>query len=264
MIDTSGKYHKDILVRAWKLREERELGTLVKHQQSARFGQYVAIVLAHMCTQLGHHDFGSKVVKDKIVNKKLLSERLAIVNDMYMGDVLFAYLWLRVQSMGTELPIQLSCPRCREKIPFKADLDSLEVRSVDRVEDSEWRYKLATPIEIRNQEIVDLLIRPPRWSALKSAGSDGGNFGELKASMIHSSVYAAGDMEPLPLAPHEFDELTKLDFETLTADIDAQSVGPDLMVELDCSACSRQIRTSIEWASEDFFGVSSRSTAMRS
>lgn len=257
--DLSGQQHcKDFNVRPWRLREERELGALFQSQDSKRFGRYVALILAHMCLRIGPHDFEAAVIRGRVVNKKLLSERLAIIDQMYLSDVLFLYLWLRVQSLGKDLPVDLICPRCREKIPFIADLHSLDVRSVDTIEDAEWQFGLKTPVQIREQEVGVFAIRPPRWSALGSVGSDGRNFGELKASVIHSSVYTVGDMDPSSLAPHEFDEMTKLDFETLTTEIDNKAIGPDFMLEVDCPGCGRQIRSSIEWASEDFFGVSSR------
>jgi len=251
-VDTSGVYHKDLEIRPWRMKEETELGDVMEQQQNIRFGKYVTLVLSKMCTKLGMYDFTSMNDIEKAV----------VVGQMYMADILFAYLWLRIQSMGHKMPVEMWCPNCRHNFMLGADLRTVEIRTIETIEDAEWGYKLRQPFQIRNINVEEFIIRPPRWVAIEAIkGQTGRNFGKLKLSIIHGSVFALGGQEPLPLASHEFDEMRKIDFETLTMEIDQKTIGPDFSIEASCPECNFKFKNMIQWASEDFFGVSSRSKA---
>lgn len=249
--DPAGAYCKDLKVKDWTMKEETRLGEKIEEQkQNVRVGRYISLVLSHLCEKIGSHDFTSMSEKAK---------QLAI-SQMYLADVLFAYLWLRLESMGHKFPLQLQCPNCGSASNMDTDLRELDVRSVDSIEEAEWSYKLQRPFEIRGKTAEELLIRPPGWSAIEGLGGKlGRNFGALKAAIIHGSVHSVTGSDPVPLAVHEFDEMRKIDFESLTAEIDRRTAGPDFSVEASCWDCGFLIRDMIRWASEDFFGVSSHS-----
>jgi len=156
ILNGDGTYSGDIAVRPWRMKEERELGELRDSHRDGNVAQYVGMVLATMCTKLGPHNFeGMK-----------FEERRIIVGQMYMGDVFYAYIWLRIQAMGHQLNMNLTCPNCERKFPFVADLESTEVIAADNLKDAKWEYKLHTPIKLRDTMVKSLLIGPARWNGL--------------------------------------------------------------------------------------------------
>lgn len=249
--DRSGAINRSIEVRPWRMKEERELGAIIERLKGSRVSQYVPSVLSVMCTRLGPHDLSAM--------KEV--ERQIIISQMWMADVFFAYMWLRVQTMGETVGMDLHCPACMAEIPFVADLNTMAVRSVEKAEDAQWWYDVRKPFQARNKEAKRLLIGPPRWATLENMSDQTGkNPGELKAAMINGSVIQIEGIEgQLVLAHNEMDEMHKVDFEQLATMIDVNAVGADLSVEASCKKCKQDFRASIDWTGEGFFGAPSRS-----
>ena len=88
--DSGGNYHQDISVKPWRMKEERELGELRDQNKDANLAKYVSMVLSTMCTRLGPHDF---------TNMEFDHKRL-VISQMFMADVFYAYVWLRIQALG--------------------------------------------------------------------------------------------------------------------------------------------------------------------
>ena len=252
-IEQNGTLSREVAVRPWRLKEEKELSTIFD-EKGAKMDRYVMAVLSTMFTRIGPHDFAALVPAQKQV----------AISQMFMADVFFAYLFLRVQAMGNELTFDLTCPKCREQFPFTVDLNTVEIRSVEKLADASWDYKVRTPFPVRSKKVLELRLSPPRWSALQEITELGMNPGVMKSGMISGSItgikFEGGkDFETLPLAKHELDEMTKYDLEKLTTSIDEASLGPDMSIEVKCSKCRNEYKTSIEWTAESFFGISSRS-----
>lgn len=252
-VEEGGKLHREIATRPWRMKEEKELSAIFD-EKGAKMDRYVIAVLSTMFTRMGPHDFASIPAV----------QRQVIVSQMFMADVFFAYLFLRVQAMGKDLTFELACPKCRGQFPFTVDLGTVEIRSVETTEEAFWAYKLRDPIPLRGKQAVEFRLGPARWSALQAITEAGLNPGTMKAGMILGSTVGVKfqdgkDFETLPLAQHELDEMTKFDLEHLAAEIDQASLGPDMSIEAKCGKCRHAFTTSVEWTAESFFGISSRS-----
>lgn len=253
IIDKSGAPNRTIEVREWRMKEEREVGALIDRLKGAKVSQYVPSVLSVMCTKLGPYDFTT--MKEP--------ERQAAIGQMWMADVFFAYIWLRVQTMGENVGMDLRCPACLAEVPFEADLGTTVIRAVAKAEEAQWWFEPRRPFDVRSKKATKLLIGPPRWATLEAVTDNmGRNPGEIKAAMIHGSVIGIEGIEgQVVLAPTELDMMHKLDFERLAALIDLNAVGADLSVDARCKKCKQDFKASIDWTGEGFFGVSSRSRA---
>lgn len=251
--DDSGRYHKDIAVRPWTLKEERELGKARGEGEGMRVGRYVNTILSTLCTRLGPHDLEGME----------LAKRQAVISTMLMPDVFYAYCWLRREAIGNELELEITCGKCSppHAFPYSGLMDSLEVTCVDQEEDARFDFQLETPIMVRGTKISLLSVGPQLWNVLEILGDKGikrFDTGAAKAGVIYGSIKSVGELGEVPLAEGEIDTMRKRDFERLSDMIDERGVGPVMTIEGDCPKCKRKFQHVLEWASDDFFAISSR------
>jgi hypothetical protein len=254
-IRKDGTWHKSIVVKKWRLKEERELGRLKEEQRQSSMAQFVAMVLASMADTLGPHNFSSNIKHE---------EKLLHISNAYIPDVFYAYIWLRVKSLGNELNLNITCPnqRCNHSFPFAADLNTIEVRTAEKIEDAMWDYDLKEPFTIRGNAVKGFQFGPPRWSVMegmKGIGSanTGGAKAELILGSIQNIVKENGETEQLALAMHELDEMCKTDIERITKDLDVHAIGPEMAVDGKCPKCGQEFKSAINWGYDNFFGISS-------
>jgi hypothetical protein len=256
ILTSDGNYAKSFGIKRWRMKEERELGELRDQNRDASVGQFVATVLSAMCTNVGNHDF----------EKLKPAEKMVHLSQMFVGDVFYLYTWLRLKSLGPQLKLDIKCPNCSNKFKFSADLNTVEVDTCDRLEDAYWDYKLEEPFEIRNKEVTEFRMGPPRWITLENMKGIGGlNTGAAKAGMILGSIVgiknwkdAKGEPTPVALAVSELDDMAKVDIEGITSMMDENAIGPNMAIEGECPRCRSNYVMPIDWSYDHFFGASSR------
>lgn len=251
--DGNGKIYKDIAVRRWRMKEERELGELRDSNKDATVFQYVSMVLATMLTKCGQYDFDDEALK--------FEQKRLIIGQMIMGDVFYAYVWLRIKSLGPDLGLKVRCSKCTKPIEgFNADLNSVDVVTAESMEDACWEYNLRDPFQARGQQIQQLVIGPPRWNSLEMLEGIGG-IGKAKPAVIRASVFGLGSKETadqIVATDAELDEMSKMDIELLTNEINDRTVGPNMVVEGKCPYCQFTFNLPIDWGYDSFFAVSSQ------
>lgn len=248
--------HKDIITKRWTTKEERELGELIA--PDASMAEHVSIVVANMCSKLGPHDLDAMKPEQKAV----------AISTMYMADVFYAYAWLRKKTMGNKLRLEISCPRagCGVSFPYTGLLDTIEVVTVEDIDDILWTYKLEDPVKLRKKDVTHFQMAYPKWTVMEQAkGST--NEAEVKAMTIQGSIVGLNDdNEPVALVMSEIDELSKIDFEQIQEGINDHFLGPKMGIE---GACEKSVCTTykrggfkftfpINWGYKDFFGATSR------
>jgi hypothetical protein len=256
MDPTTGGWVRSMAHHTWKFAHEKKLALLREKDPKANLAQYVSTILATMFTQLGAHDLGA-------IDDKKLHERRALVSSMFMGDVFYAYVWLRIAALGHELQMQLTCPHCRESYPFVADLNTLSVRCFEKIEDARWTYTLHDPFTTRGGLVTGLVLGPPRWNVLEKAPAGSMDLGLVKQLLVQGSVQgivANGETRTdIALSSVELDEMTKWDIEALANGIGAHNLGPLMAIEDRCTneRCEREVRVPIDWGYDGFFAASS-------
>jgi hypothetical protein len=238
---------KDIVVRPWRMKEERDLGALKERFKDANIAQYIGMVLGTMCTRLGPHDFSAMDLKAK---------RL-VINQMPMGDVFYAYIWLRKEALGSVLKTKIQCPRCSHMFEMDADLDTIEVICGASEVPFAWTHTLRHPVTIRGQEAQRFVMGVPLWDSLESLGVNGLNRGAGKAAVIASAIKSVGD-QAVKLGSMDLDELSKADIEELSRGVEDNRAGPDMSMEGECPRCYSEYHSAIDWGFDGFFAVSSR------
>jgi len=256
ILDTDGRLHKTIVTKPWNTRDERELGK--KFPSDASMAEHVPLIVANMCSKLGPHDM------ERLDD----AQKRLIVSMMYMADVFYAYTLLRVKTMSHRLTLNVNCPRagCGVNFPYTGDLRTLDVMTVDEIDDILWRYDLEVPITLRRQQVTHFKCAYPKWNAIEQARGNT-NEAEVKAIAIQASIVGLNDaLEPVALTLHEIDELSKPDFEGIQATLNENYLGPKMGLEGQCrpEVCTRlrrggfEFNLSIDWAYRNFFGASSR------
>jgi len=245
---------KGFSVRPWKTKDDREIAKRKKPDMN--IVQHISLIVGTMCSQLGPHPLAE--MKSE--------ERSIVMSQMYMGDVFYVYCYLRRQALGRSLGLEFTCGHCGEKIPYVANLDTLEVRTVEREEDLLWSYDLQDPIEIRSTKVKRLQMSSLRWTTLEqtAAVNQGADYVAKMAALKGSIVGINDSDKPILLAEEELDDMSKFDFEAVTEQINDHHVGPDMSVEDECKPgqCprggGRKFKVGINWTYDSFFAVSSR------
>jgi len=246
-----GVLYRDIDARPFTMKHERVLGAIRDKQRQNNVAKFASIVISQLCTKIGHHDFES--MKE--------SERLLAVSQMWMPDVYYVYVWLRIRSIGSELSMQLTCPSCANEFQYIGELDTVEVRvPAQEGEDVlSWDYTLRDPFELRNKKVEGFKMGMSRWGSLEPVTTGAFNSGEAKAALIRGSVHEIHGWDSVALGSDELDDMSKYDVENISVSIDENRFGPDLALSADCPRCNQKIGTMIDWGYDSFFSTSSRS-----
>jgi len=246
-----GSLATGIDVRPWRMKEEKELGSLREERRGDNVAKYVSVVLSAMCNVLGSH---------KLSEMQDITTRLIHISQLFMCDAFYAYFWLRYKALGPHLAMEINCPSCSNKFDFTADLESLEVTTVKSLDDAMWDYKLRDPFEIRGKVVEGFKMGPARWNAIETGKGAGMlDTGAAKHGIIHGSIHSIlGLSEQIALMDTELDDMSKYDLEKLTSTLEDKAVGPDMAIEDKCPKCKRTFRTTIDWSYDNFFGISSR------
>lgn len=249
-IDTGTELAKLIHHRVWKTRDERELGKLKKPKMN--MSQYVGTVLAHLYDVVGPWVFNDEMKPD---------ERRVRIASMYMADVFYMYVWLRMNVIGEKLKMNVVCPQqgCQHKFPFTGDLNTIEVYTASSAKELGSFYELRDPIEIRHKTVRTFRMGPARWGIVESFGADISNEALGKIATVRGSITGLDD-DPadVMLVDDELDELSKRDFEGLLAHVNTDFYGPKMVIEGVCPRCETEFASMIDWRYDSFFSTSSQ------
>jgi hypothetical protein len=246
--DVGGALVKGFVTKSWKTKDERELAKLKKPRMS--MATYIGNVLGQMLSQFGPHSFSPEAK---------MAERLVGIGQAYMGDVFYAYMYLRTQVIGSELKMDVTCPTpdCGN-FRFVGDLGSTEVICVEEASALDWFHDLRDPIELRKKTVTKFRLRSPLWHSLVSTAA--GDFSEMagKIMAVQSSIVGLNDDGAMiAISDAEMDEVSKFDLESIAARVNDEFVGPKMAIEGKCPKCEREFKAPIDWSYDRFFTTSS-------
>lgn len=241
--------HKHLECRRWRGKEEREVARI--RREGTRKGNTVSAMLAYMYTRVGPHDFGAKEPE----------KCQALLGPMLRGDVMYMYLWLRRQCIGDEMGMNLTCLHCGFQVPWRGQLDTVEVKTANNLQALLWDYALQDPFLLRGGEAKTLHMGPSHWGVFEQAARKAvtdADAGIGAMELIQDAVRGVEDKPSVALTSGELDEMSKRDIEALSTEIDEREIGPDLSVKETCPRCFCQFTTSIDWGYASFFSMPSR------
>lgn len=246
----SGGRSRTFRLRPFRMKEERELSKLRDGANSLTFGTFVSEVLSMMIQTVGPHTFDTISA----------AQRKLVLSQMEMADVLYMYLYLRYEAMGSEEPVVLPimCPNCHHQFRVDADLGTLEVKVVpDSTADLRRLCKLRDGLVIQGAMRDTVWLAPLKWSVSDSPMFNAGS--ASIALIVQSSIVGANgvNLNPFIISDPELDEMTKRDIEIISADINNNTPGPVMAVKSDCPKCKNQLVKMLDWGYDSFFSKSS-------
>lgn len=247
ILGSDRKLNKSFKLRPFRLKEEKELAAM-KEKGGMNLGKYVSHVLAVMCDEIG----GEKLGELK------LEQRLLKISGMWMCDVLYIYTYLRVEALGDSLKANIPCNRCKEPFPFTADLQTLDVRTVDDPKELLQNVELRNGFPYQGQDRKKITLQPVRWSVFESRSTK--DLGALQASVIQSSICGIDgvpDEQFSPVPDKALDELSKRDMVSIEKAINDRTPGPLMAISAECPTCSSKWTMPIDWGYDSFFSHSS-------
>lgn len=244
--------HKGLAFRPYRTRDEKAISKLRKRNPHPAHD--VVVTLCYMLESFGDiADFQS--LDDKKKRSTIMRASTA--------DVLYAWVQLRIQALGSILSLEAECPSCEHEWTWSADLNTLEVGIADRLSDLAAVHQLRDPISFGQKTYDKIRVAPPKWGALAniSSGKRAAGVGELKTAMVQGAVEGLVDPEDaskiMPASPVVFDEISKYDLEMLTNTIDELFPSIDVSMEMECPACGHVQSYHLQWGFDFFFGASS-------
>jgi hypothetical protein len=242
-----GRLAKDFEVKPFRFKEEREIEKL-KNKPGLSVGAFVSSMLGLLVARVGSTDI--EKLKD--------AERQLFFGQMWFCDVMYLYVYLRVEALGPVVGIDVPCRMCRAPFQFHGDLRGMDVRVVDDPQELRRKVALKTGLPLRSALRKNLTTRPVHW--LASLNRDLGDAAQAKMMLFQHSVEEVEGIPPheLALVPESaFDELTKFDAEILSRHIEDSTPGPQMVIEAQCPRCQSQIVSPLNWSYDSFFGSSS-------
>ena len=249
-----GTYARDIVVKPFRVKEEKLIGTFRANARSLTSGKLVANLLATVCSKIGPYDF-------ETIERE--SERMLCVSNMYMMDVLYAYLYTRVATLGGKIKVAQECPNCRFGFEPIVDLGDMDVKVLadDQPKDLTWTHTLTDGLVYNEKLCKTITVGLPTWASMDNpnlAGQGAMNIANREVDVLRHSIVAIDGERVIALNPDALDELTLRDKNGLLAAISDFTPGPELVVAYDCPRCAHHWMDMIEWTYDVFFKGSSQ------
>lgn len=242
----------------WNMEMEEKFSSLL--DQGLSYGKFVNYMLSNIIDTFCGVDFQS--LKEP--------ERLLILNQQYFANMMYIYIYLRVEELGQDLKIsEFNCvnSKCGKPIvDWYADLGTLDVRVKEwdhvgnkAIHKLDNKFVLRSPILINNQTITGFHLMPSKWDYMESLNTD--NSATVKKAMIKSSIagfYNGDDLISAPLVAEQIvTKLSKYDIEKVMNEIAENNAGPIALIGGKCPKCSSEWNKMLDWKYGSFFGSSS-------
>lgn len=253
IVATSGEpLVKRIDARPWRTLEEKAIAKFKK--KGDNMAQHVTLVVACMCSE-----FGALTWPDMPAKQSDVTERRVQLAQMSMGDVLYAYCYLRREAMGNIIKMNVQCPFCQHKWLFPADLDTLEVITVEHPDALYWTYTLQRPVDIRGKKVTGFRMGPTPWHSVEMAATGVITDATSKLAVLRGAIVGFVDNpQNTAMTEADMDYIHKRDLEGLVSAVDDMNVGPKMALELTCERCEKESLQPIDWRYDAFFSNSSR------
>lgn len=238
--------------KEWDMEMEETLSDL--QSRSKNVGEFVRQMMDLLLDRYEGKDWSSYSQEEKLTK----------LSSMYFPNMMYVYMFLRVEELGHELSFEsFGCPNCKKTIKdFVADLRTLEVVTKKGKENTLVDYELKKPILLNGQTITGLRIGVTNWGALEQIpAEEAGNNASLKKCFYQSSIRAALENgEPIEKfidVKTLVKKIKKFDIERIGKTMTDNNGGPDMKIGGECPHCRTEFVKPIDWSYEIFFDSSS-------
>ncbi len=233
--------------RDFTFKIEKELEAIRKKGKGQLLGNWVNTLLSYMTKVSGNFHTDNKTDHDKTRH----------FSRMWAGDVLYQYIYLRVEALSETAMFELTCPYCKNQYKFPADLETTRVRCPVDLKEMTKEVELTKGIPYQGKIRKKVILGALTWAAYENL--DLSNQAMSKQSMIRSSVVGLEGVETFsPIPDSSWDEVPKRDINVLMAAIDDHAGGPETIIYGTCDKCQADHNYVMDWGYDHFFGHSSQ------
>jgi len=241
----------DVIAGDWNVEKAiSDTWKKVQRQPGVSAFDYLVCVLVHTVKSLAGSDF-QRLKHDR---------RVAILNNMFGGDIFYMYTWARIVALGETFTIKdVECKRCPNIFNFPVDLMSLEVACRNDPKSLYRSVELRDGFETGGEKRFNVKLRPATFVAL--AHSPNTNEAEMFRSLVRDCVIEIDGLpEGATMTDSDIQQLSKFDMALLSDEVDLIAGGPQWYVEGECPKCNAEFDHLIDWRYSNFFRQSSRSS----
>ena len=247
-IPVKGKTDQSFSFIDWTMKEEKELAKI--QAKNPTMGRFVSAVLCLMLKSIHGEDFAALDEKARIL----------AINQMFLGNVLYMYVYLRYDQLSAEVKFDYTCPFCRTPVKnFTASLDDLDIdtKKVDYQEIIDYRLRKPVTL-VKGDQLVEVVkLSMAKWDVMERADTqESTDMASMKEHTFKGSI--KGFEGVTGFATDEVvAKLHKIDIELLQKVIAEHNAGPTIVSEIECKKCNNTFYRQIDWSYESFFGVGS-------
>lgn len=244
----------------WDMEMEEKLSE--RAEKSKSVGLFINEMMCMLLDQFCGQDFQALDSS----NKTLMMNQLDMPNMMYL------YIYLRVEVLGSDYRLNLTCPaaRCGKEIKdYVVNLEGVDVHTKEfdyeagvPIHHRTVKYELVRPITLNDKIITAFEYDVSKWDYMERSDSkDGSTAGSLKKFMLKSSIsgFFAGEekiqgyLDPKAV----MQKMQKVDIEKSIRLITENNAGPTPVLEGECPHCQVKWSKVLDWSYRSFFDSSS-------
>lgn len=251
---------KDFDLRPYKTKVDRHLGLWKEaNEDTYTPGQlmacHVAKFVSLICNSAGGMALPISDDGDSLPASELK------VHNWYFADVMYLYLFARIQALGKMLAYPVACPNTACDFvseSAKFDLTTIDVRVAESADELHDWHTLQDPFPLKNGNTCkSVKIEPVRWSTMALPGMLDGTMSNITMRSLQAAICAVnGEEAEYRLRDSEMDELSRFDRVTINRRAGSIAAGVDLETELECPKCKTKIKNPLNWTFDYFFDMS--------
>jgi hypothetical protein len=257
---------KDFQLRPYKSRIDRALGDWLEANQSkyssapvleaAKVAKFCSLI----CAQLGSRAMALTTDGDSP------PEAEVGMYSAWYADVMYLYVFARIQALGPQLEVNFVCPACNQPAKGIYDLNTMEVDVIDDAADLSSWAQLQRPIRDRNgKKVSKLKLRPITWATMLKPGVFSGVMDQITQAGLEDCICGTDATEgESMLTQGEIDDLERIDIVGLNHQTQNLAAGLELKTSVTCphvdttteKPCGYTDEDAMNWTFDYFFGSS--------
>jgi hypothetical protein len=251
--------NKDFTLRPYKSWVDRVLNVWREANEGRSMAALAAKFLSLLVSTAGGEEYTLTAEKDSTAEQELRVYR------WYWADVMYAYLFARVKTVGSIIEVPYACPnrfavgaaRCDAAGLNRADLNSTEVQVVEDVAELKHWIELRDGFPLRDGKTAkELCLQPVRFTAQALPGSSVQDINAIGYNHLREAIAEIKGVGEYSMTNSEIDEISKVDALILDRAASKVTAGADMRTHLECPKCGCKIINALNWSLDSFFDSS--------
>jgi len=253
-----GKFKRGFTFNEYNYDLEKDVARFRRMNEQIPNTRIVTKVLSVCVNQLGGKPLIPEEVTDPNQREIVAMQK---IGQLFMADVYYLWIRLRMEELGTEYKSPFACLSCRRQGEILTDMESMDVFCVNDPSILEKEVKLQKGLKFRDGSLKKTVtVNPVRWCQLDTpemvnVASDPMS---MKLHFIrHAITGIQGYSEPVVLMDEEIGSLRKVDVEILSGAVNYTNLGPSMTLTGKCpnQECKAPFTWPLDWDYDSFFST---------